>query len=314
MTKLLSFDSEGVQFAWDATSVSSFEKCPRYYQYSHMMGWQRNTKSVHLIFGGHFATALEHYYKYTFTGHTPDEALEKVILETLIATWEFDFDEETSERVDDSGEPWDSLHNTKTRGTLIRSIVWYFAHFDPDPTETVKLSDGTPAVELSFSLPFESEDLLYCGHLDRFVVFGDKYYIMDQKTTGTTVTNRFFEQFTPDIQMSGYAWAGEILFDLPNSGVIIDAAQIAVGFTKFTRSFIHRAEYHLNEWYDNTLATIEDAQRATRDNEFRMNRQSCGNYGGCQYRPICSRSPQHRPNIFEADFHRAPRWDPLEKR
>ena len=305
------FDSEGMQFIWSASSVGAYERCPRYYQYSYIMGWQLREKSVHLIFGGHYATALESYFKYTFAGASPDKALERVIRETLITTWEHEYNE-NGDPIIGSGQPWDSFHNTKTRETLIRSIIWYFDHFVEDTCTTIKLSDNTPAVELAFSIPF-GDEIIYRGSIDRLVDFGGQKYVMDQKTSGNAISTRFFESFTPDIQMSGYAYAGKIIFDIPISGVIIDAAQIAVGFTRFERGFIHRAQYHLDDWYDNTMATIEDARKATRLNDFRMNRQSCGNYGGCQYRRICSRAPQHRDNLFEADFTRVLRGRKTEE-
>ena len=302
MTDLKSFDASGVQFAWDATSLSSFSKCPRYYYYKHLEGWQPDNKSVHLIFGGLYAKALEDYAKYVAEGDTPDEATHKVVRWLMEETW----DKETNERVD-----W--MHNTKTPYTLVRSVVWYLDNFEDDPAKTVILSSGKPAVEYSFAVPLEGE-IIYCGHLDKLVTYDEDYFVMDQKTTGTTVTARYFDGFSPDFQMSGYSFAGKILFDLPISGVIIDAAQIAVGFTRFTRGFAHRSAQVLDDWYVNTLRVITLAQQAADENSFPMNYASCGNYGGCEFRKICSRAPQHREALLHADFVRKPRWDPLEQR
>lgn len=303
---LLSFTSEDVQFGWDATSISSYEKCPRYYQLKHLEGWQPNNKSVHLRFGGHYADALEHYFKHLADGADAEEALRLVVRQALIDTWD-------REDEDDEGQPWESLHNTKTRDTLIRSIVWYFDHFEDDPAPTVILPDGKPAVEYSFALPVDN-DIVFCGHIDRLVDYAGGIYVMDQKTAGNTITPRYFEGYSPDVQMSMYSWAGGIIFDVPVKGVIIDAAQIAVGFTRFSRGFVPRSTQILDEWYDMTMLTIEDAQRSTKENQFRMNRASCGNYGGCEFRNICTRIPQHRQNLLQADFHKAPRWDPLKRR
>jgi len=306
MTALLSFDADGLQFAWDSTSLSSFEKCPRYYQFKHIEGWASPLLSVHLRFGAAYATALEHYFKHLALGDSRDEAIRKIIHEALISTWDYPVSGEP-------GQPWDSMHNTKTRETLIRSIVWYLDHFEDDPTSTVILSDSRPAVEYSFKLPLD-DGIILCGHLDRLVEYSGGNYIMDQKTTGTTISSRYFADFTPDIQMSTYTYAGKIIFNLPVSGVIVDAAQIAVGFTRFERGFIHRSPGLLNDWYDTSMATIERARAATRENFFPMNRTACGNYGGCEFRKVCSHSPEHRNNFLEADFTRKPRWDPLASR
>ncbi len=311
MPDLLSFSPDGVQFAWDATSLSNYVRCPRYYQYVNLEGWQPNATSPHLIFGGLFASALEHYFKHLAEGDDTETALRRVVHTALINSWEYERDEDGS-AIPGTGQPWDSFHNTKTRATLIRSIVWYFEHFEDDPTETIILANGAPAVELSFSLPVE-DGIIFCGHLDRLVDYGGPY-VMDQKTTGSTITPRFFDGFSPDMQMSMYAFAGKAVFGIPVQGVIIDAAQIAVGFTRFERGFIHRPQPVLEEWYENTMHIIASARHATEENFFPMNPASCGNYGGCQFRKICSRSPEHRNNFLRADFHRTERWDPLKRR
>lgn len=310
--QLLSFDASGAQFAWDSTSLSSFEKCPRYYQFKHIEGWQSRSLSVHLRFGGVYASSLEHFFKYLAEGMTREEALRKIVHQALCSTWDQDLDEE-GQSIPGTGQPWDSLHNTKTRETLIRSIVWYFDHFEDDQTSTVILSDGRPAVEYSFKLPVDDE-IVFCGHIDRLVEYSGGTYVMDQKTTGSTISSKYFQDFTPDIQMSMYTYAGQIIFGLPVKGVIIDAAQIAVGFTRFERGFVHRYEALLEDWFDSTMSTIERARAATLEGHFPMNRTACGNYGGCEFRRICSHSPEHRKNFLEADFIRAPRWDPLKSR
>lgn len=312
MNALKSFDDDGVQFAWDATSLSNYEKCPRYYQYVNLLGYQQKDKSVHLIFGGLYAAALEHYYKHLTAGMSADDATIAVVRAAMIETWEYElgFD---GEKIKGSGKPWDSLHSTKTRETLIRSIVWYLDHFKDDTTEVIYSDEGIPAVEYSFALPLDN-DIIWCGHIDRLVSYNDDPYVMDQKTSGATISKRFFQQFTPDIQMSGYTYAGKVIFNLPVKGVIIDAAQIAVGFTRFERGFVHRTEDQLNEWLDNSMLNILRAREDTSDNRFPMNRQSCGNYGGCQFRDVCSASHSHRKRLLAADFIQRPRWDPMERR
>lgn len=321
IAELLSFDESGVQFAWDATSVSNFAKCPRYYKFVNIEGWQPREKSVHLLFGGWYAKALEEYFILTSAGISPEDALCEIITRVLFWTWVYpeDADLDAAPFGDQTplrGEPgpWESLHNAKTRETLVRSIIWYFEEFgEDDPTEVVHLSDGSPAVELSFAIPLDDE-IVYCGHIDRLVKFGEEVYAMDQKTSGTTITPRFFTQFSPDYQMSGYTFAGNIMFENPVSGVIIDAAQIAVGFTAFTRGFVQKPPALLAEWREDLINTIEDARDKTRRGKFTPNFTACDKYGGCSFRKICARAPEHRAAALSQDFVRKPRWDPLKQR
>ena len=303
---LKSFDASGLQFAWDSTSIKLAETCLRKYQYKMIEGWSPERKSVHLLFGGWYATALEHFHKHIATGMDYEDAVLEVVSEALYSTWEYEED-------GTGGKPWLSDHNTKTRENLIRTIIWYLDQFRDDPTPTVILSNGEAAVEQSFRIDID-EGLILCGHLDRLVTYSGHYYVQDQKTTGTTITSRFFDAFNPDTQMSLYTFAGRMLFDIPVKGVMIDGAQIAVGFTRFERGFTFRDEASLNEWYDTALDTITRTRKATEDNYFPMNASSCGNYGGCEFRNICSKSPAVREQFLKGDFVKGKRWDPLETR
>lgn len=302
-----SFDSTGAQFAWDSTSLKLAEDCLRKYQYKMIEGWQPRRKSVHLIFGGWYATALEHFHKHVALGDSLDEALVKVVREALVSTW-------TAEG------SWQSDHNAKTRENLIRTIIWYVDHFADDPVTVFKRPDGTPAVEYSFSFEAEAassgrpEGIVFSGHIDRLVEYGGSYYVMDQKTTGSTITPQYFDQFDPDSQMSLYTVAGKIIYDKPVRGVIIDAAQIAVGFSRFIRGFTFRDEAKLEEWWDSAMYHIKAARDATQSGNFPMNPSSCGKYLGCEFRGVCSKSPHVREQFLLADFERGERWDPLMRR
>lgn len=301
MTQLKSFDENNVQWGWDQTSIKLAEECLYKYKLRMLEGWRPRGISVHLFFGGVYASALEHFHKHRANGMDHDDALIAVVHEALTATW-----------ID--GQPWVSDHNTKTRENLIRTIVWYFEHFRDDPCQTVILSDGTPAVEHSFQLPVD-DGIIFSGHLDRLVTFSDNIYIQDQKTTGSTITPRYFSNYSPDDQITGmYPFAGRAIFKLPVKGVMIDAAQIAVGFSRFERGFVFADDASLNEWYDDAIFHIKTAQMATRENHFPKNRTSCHKFAGCEFRHVCAASPHVREQFLKADFEKGQRWDPLEAR
>ena len=304
MTERKSF-TDGVQTAWDATSVTLAQECARKYYYRMILNIAPRRTSVHLIFGGIYASALEHFYLHRAEGATIEEAARKCVREALIASWDAA-----------AGAPVEFDDNNKTRFTLIRSIVWYIDQFGDESDShitTYHLASGRPAVELSFTLEL-SDDVLYCGHLDRVVEYGGGLYWMDQKTTKTTITPRYFEQFKPHNQFMGYTWAGKTILQSPVKGGIVDAAQIAVGFTRFERQPITFTAEQLDEWRDNTLHTIKHMQGLTAAGHFPMNLSACGNYGGCPYRTLCQRSPSVRDRFIEGDYTHPEPWDPLKAR
>lgn len=310
--------AHGYQYAWDSTSIKLAQECLRKYKYVMIDHWTPARKSPHLLFGGWYASALERYHKGVAGGATNEEAVIETVWQALKDTWEYAFDEEGNPKLNEAGEQigagWVSDHNTKTRENLIRSIIWYLDHFgDDDTLKTVIRADGTPAVEHTFKLEVDNGVIL-CGHLDRVVTYGDDPYITDNKTTGHTITAHYFKQFSPDTQMSLYTFAGKAIFGVPVKGVVIDGAQIAVGFTRFERGFTFRTEDQLEEWYDDVMSDIERAQQATVDQNFPMNPASCGNYGGCQFRDVCAAAPSVREAYLKADFVKRKPWNPLEVR
>lgn len=315
--ELLSF-RDGVQFAWDSTSIKLAEECLRKYQYQMIEGWRSMSESVHLRFGGHYATALEHFYKHKALGLSHDEALLEVVREAMIETWDHELDAEGN-RIADTGKAYEppidasGSARVKTRENLLRTIIWYVEQFAADPAEPIILANGKPAVELSFALPVD-DGIIFTGHMDRLTEYAGNIMGLDNKTTGSTITSRYFEGYKPDVQMSMYTFAGKMIYQIPVKGMIIDAAQIAVGFSRFERGLTMRTDSELQEFYDTTMHTIEQARRATSINYFPMNRTSCDKFGGCPFRRVCSKSPEVRTQFLKADFVQAERWDPLKAR
>lgn len=314
-----SFDSSGLQFGWDSTSIKLASECLYKYKLRLLDGWSSPFKSVHLRFGGIYASALEHFHKDLALGVEREEAILNSIHLALTLSWDYayttpeaSYESDPAHRVPDSGKPWDTGHSSKTRSSLIRTLVWYFETFTED-LPVVLLSTGRPAVEYSVKVPI-TDDLVFSAHFDKVVDFAGQYMIMDQKTTGTTVSDYFFNQFSPDTQMSMYTYLGRIAFNLPIKGIIIDAAQITPGFSRFERGFVFRTDSQLTEWLESSLSTIERARSATRRGFFPQNDTACGNYGGCEFRAVCSRSPEVREKFLASDFIKRPTWDPLKSR
>jgi hypothetical protein len=311
-----------IQFAWDSTSLGWLKTCPRLYQYSMIEGWRSHGPSVHLDFGSYYHHALELYDRHRADNCDHNEALYLAVKYCLEVTW-----------VD--GAPADWGHNLKTRETLVRSVIWYLEEFgDNDAAKTVVLKNGKPAVELSFRLELDfgpkaagyynkdmvedgrivcNQPYVLSGHLDRVVEFSGGIYVMDRKTSSTTIGSYYFDGYNPDNQMSLYTFASKVIYQTPVRGVIIDAAQIAVGFTRFSRGFTFRTESQTEEWLANTREWLRLAEQYAVQGFWPMNDKSCHQYGGCAFRKVCSKSPEVRHKFLESDFTKR-HWNPLEAR
>lgn len=310
------FDDSGVQYAWDSVSSGLLKTCARKYQLSMVLNWQPKKRSPHLDFGIWFHSALEGYLKlmakkpeYLSTLDWHEDCVREVVRQAMISSWGYEapIDNKT-------GKP----KNDKTRENLIRSIVWYLERYGvSDHARPVLLSDGRPAVELSFRFDI-GRDLMLAGHLDQIVSFGNELYVMDHKTTSSTVTGAsakyFFKNFKPDNQMSLYALGANVAFHVPVRGVLIDAVQIAVEFTQFQRDVTYRNQAELAEFLEGIYSYRSLAETFHRNGFWPMNEASCGNYGGCAFRDICAQSPSVRDRFLARDFTQDKPWNPLEPR
>jgi len=308
------FDDTGTQYAWDSTSLGLLKTCPRKYQLSMVLNWQPKKRSHHLDFGIYYHSAIERYHKLMIDWPelAPSEELaHEISVRTVIR----------QALLDSFGYAPPPEKNDKTRPNLIRTLVWYFEQYGlNDNCQPVRLANGKPAVELSFRFSI-GEDQMLSGHLDEIVQFGpdpEQRYIMDHKTTGSTVTGAsakyFFKGFKPDNQMTLYSLGATVAFQMPVRGVIIDAAQVAVNFSAFARDMTHRTQAQLDEFLRGVYTYRKMAEFYHRSGFWPMNETACGNYGGCQYREICGKSPQVRESFLRTDFTQDKPWNPLEPR
>jgi PD-(D/E)XK nuclease superfamily len=301
----------GLQLAFDSTSLTALKECPRKYYYSIVEGWQPRSTSVHLTFGILIHEGKERYDRSLAAGSPHDEAVVDAIEQVLLATWDSRL-----------GRPWTSDDSNKNRETLVRTLTWYFEEYRDDPIRTVVFSDGKPAVELSFSFPTdyrtsegEPEPYVLCGHIDRLGELNGTIHPCDVKTTAHTITEKFFSQFTPHTQFSLYSFATRVLYvpDKPIGGLIVDAAQVAVTFSRFERREVPRSPEYLTDWYRDLGSWFRLAETYAREGHWPMNESACGNYGGCPFRIVCSHPPSVRSEWLRASF--IPRvWDPLQAR
>ena len=286
-----------LQRAWDSTSLKLLQECPRKYQYQMLLGRQPRGTSIHLSFGIAYHSALELFQHALADGADRHEALRTAIRFCLQWTAPGDHD------------PYKNLL------TLCRTVVWHCEEYWDDALPILIMSNGEPAVELSFRFNLEAdtpdgEPFLYCGHLDKVMTDGDDIVFGDYKTTKSALYDSYFDQFTPNTQMSGYFAATQLIFHTPARYGIIDAAQLLVNSSRFGRRPVHRTPGQLSEWHTTVAWWLSQAQRFAEENFWPMNENSCGNFGGCSFRHVCARDPGNRDRFLAADYEQWD-WNPL---
>lgn len=319
-----------IQFAWDSTSLGYLKTCPRLYFYQMIEGWQSKAESLHLRFGIEYHTAIEQYHKDRANEISRGDAIRNTVRNLLIRTADWIVDTDTP------------VGKYKNRQTLLELTIDYLDHIKDDAAELYIKEDGKAAVELSFRFeldwgpkaahvpsPIKGNDdgnlgtypevlYLLCGHLDQVVTFSGDLYVMDHKTSKTTLGDFYFDQYTPHNQMTLYALAGRLVMDSPIRGVIIDAAQILLEKPHaFKRGMAFRTPEILDEWLEDLHYWLNQAEAYATAGYWPMNDMACGMYGGCKFREVCSKSPSTRKVYLKSDFKQLPpeeRWNPLKER
>ena len=298
------------QFAWDSTSLGLLKTCPKLYYYTMIEGWQPKGDNIHLFFGGEYHSALQDYDNLRAEDIDHEEALHHVIADLLVRTKDFAPDPDTK------------AGKYKSRQNLIRLVIDYLDNYKDDVAKTYILSNGKPAVELSFRFelpwgPSEDQPYFLCGHLDRVVDYNGDLFVVDHKTTTSSPGDYFFDQFNPSNQMSLYAYASQVILEAPIKGVIINAAQILVNSSRFVRGFTFRTKDYLEEWLQDASMWFNLAEAYSKNSYWPHNDTACDKFGGCKFREVCSKSPSVREIYLRSNFtklEKEERWNPLKSR
>ena len=298
----------------DNTQLSAFMRCPRYYYYAHVEHLAPARLPEPLGFGLALARGQEVWHAERARGAEFLPALRKAIREACIVARDPEWAPEDA----DDASPWLFSSYTRSLETLLRTLVWYADRYREDAFRVlVAPHTNKPAVELSFSLDL-SPSLVFCGHMDRVGEFGGSVLVGECKHTTGNIGAFYFGSFQHDAQTTGYVWAAKAL-GLPAVGVVLDASQVAVSFSRFHRDLIHKSEAQLQSWYDTIQIVAQEIQTRLEStpytmHAFRKNYSACYARGPCPYLPLCS-APSEDIRRAEIATSFTPRhWDPLQIR
>ena len=295
------FDNQ-YQVVWDSTSLQLAMTCPYKYYLTMYQGYGQH--SIHLTFGAIYAEVHQLRRNKEAEGMAADEILHLCVAHIL----------NHPDRAKLEAQAERAKVKNKTTHTLIRTVCWYFFTYADDSLRTVKLNDGTVASEQSFKMPHAlDENILLSGHFDGIAQRGDDFFVIDEKTTKYYPADHV-KNFNPDVQMTMYILGGQIVFDKPVRGAILNVAQILQTMTHFNRSILTRSEARLNEFYYDTLEVIQRIHSYVDAGRFPLNATACGNYGGCSFRDVCGQCPDMRENILKGNFKQSEPWNPAAHR
>lgn len=199
----------------------------------------------------------------------------------------------------------------KNRVTLLRAVVWYTEDFfESKRVCPFEFPDGTPGVELSFELPLPwkaqtGERYWLRGRLDGLAQFSNEVYIRERKTTKGSLSKNYWAGFTPHVGVDTYDLVGSLLFpDLELRGVLVEAIQVGVTFTRTAFQTLYRNEDQRAEHLEQIEWWVRLAESYADKAHWPMNKTSCRM---CDFRKICALERGKREQFLRADFTQRPR-------
>lgn len=297
--------------AYDATRLRDLFLCRRRFKFAHILQLEpthRGSFNIHLEWGKSWHETARAYDTARATGEADPLTVAIKRALALAAEW-----------------PVDTGVRTKSRETLVRAAIWYDDQFGPqNPLMPLVVEGNGPAFELAFQFPLfpdQQDGPLLCGNLDGIVEFGGEIWILERKSTATTLSGFYWDKFDPNVQVDVYCVAAHLLWpQWQIKGVLVEACQVGVTFARFERKLFRRSPARLEE----TLGSIQrevrsflgDLAEHGEDSEetFGPNPAACGIDNGCPFRAICQTDPTMRAWEIETHWQRrADPWDPINR-
>ncbi len=225
----------------DSTILNDFRKCPQYFFNTRVENLGLSTiPSVHLHFGGAFATGLEIARKaFYVSGETPSRAIELGINAALVQWGDYPI-------------PTEGRRQPKSWDGLIELLLGYFEQW-PLSSDVVRPAFDGGAIEFSFAhpLPFTHPEtggpIIYAGRFDMLGQLDQILMVVDEKTTGRTLNAEWSKGWSIRSQFLGYVWACQQHgYDVQT--VLVRGCSIQSKGCAYTQSFVPAPHHLVAKW------------------------------------------------------------------
>ena len=320
-----------LQLRWSATALGVAMTCWRKYFYHYVLKLRDPERSADLDWGTFIHESLAVFDGVIYAGGSEGDATEAALRRAMELTetvrtvrfcreceaeWAVGADRcprcnslgyDTVELV----EFWASANTAKTRATLLRAVANYADDITVIPPLVLP---GSPVAEVGFEMAPVDGFTVY-GRLDGLIEgdYGPRSaWIRERKSTKSALSKFYFTTFAPHVEVSVQSlaaregWAGAAGFRI--QGVMIEAIQTGVGFTRYGRERIAVSEERTAE-FRRTLTRLWEDARDNAENTYvvdvqtpraaeawPMNESACYN---CHFRGLCAKAPSVRHRFYE---------------
>jgi hypothetical protein len=287
----------------DSTLLAAFRACPQKFFLSYVEHWKGVAKSVHLVAGGAFASAIEAAREAYYVEGKSDSDAEAIGMTALIKSYgDFDCPPESA----------------KSLERMLGAFEFYLFNYPlgGDGAEPITLPSGRKGIEFSFAEPLSiahpvtGNPILYTGRSDMVANrHGTGVWNYDEKTT-SSLGATWSRQWEMRSQFTGYNWA-LLQQGIKPQGTIVRGVSILK--TKYDTLEVptYRSQHEIDLWEKQTLRDIRRMIQCWEEGYWDYDLDgACTEYGGCGFQRICKSS---NPDEWLPAHFVQRVWDPLER-
>lgn len=278
------------KFYINSSSVEIIQTCRRKAYYALHRNLRGEDESEALLFGTAIHRAMEAFYSAKIINGERQLTLEE-FQDAFV-----DCASQTLAHLPDTDKR--SIANGK------KIISKYWDTYSNDPWVVVRDEHG-PFVERKFELEVRRlPNVVIHGQIDCLLknVETGEIVVCDHKTSSSLGTD-FLNRIKPNMQFSIYAWAANKLGHSVNR-VMVNGIQVAKTKVDLLRVFTERTPHDLLEMFDTINESVHLYEESENSKTWPINSAACGNWGGCQYRDICSLNAPFRETAIQQIYQK----------
>jgi hypothetical protein len=307
----------------DSSKLDDYIRCPRYYFYYYILGWNLDIPAHDLVFGDCFHKSREYQL---LNGYDDIQGA----YEAFLIPYRNEFDEST-----------DELYRPKNPVAVLNALMEFSNRYSYDLVENEVVEiDGKKMTEISGTVPVDEKRFLHY-RMDSIMRRLDdgKIFSWDHKTTsGKWIHDtRWDNELFLSIQNGTYTHCLYCMFPIE---LVLGVEFVKTGFEFLLRGSANRpAGYHattrkvpafktpdqMNVWLWTVNAILDDIEcdmdrlfHCTENDQvlmaFRMNPNACTDYKGCMYHDYCLSWPNPIRSCYEPPLGFIERfWNPAER-
>jgi len=249
------------------SKLNAFERCPRYYYFSHVLKLQSKKLAMAPTFGSVMHKGREEWLK---NGRSLQHAVDgvKLILQQFVEEGWSNFS--------------DPMEIEEFTNYCLRGIYEYHMQYKDDTIEYIP-----EGLEVDFKLPFEHS--YFTGRLDGVCILNKMVWVDEFKTTGMTAA-RYLSNMTMDGKCTAYVWAARKAGFTNVQGVHLDVMvkkPRKTGF-EFVRDILPKTDFQLEQWERATKELYRRMYWCEQEGYWPEHYHSCSNmFGSCPYMDLC---------------------------